>query len=100
MMERNLYPKDLLQMFPGDINILSLFTNYHWMFNKSPPYTCNDHYYIGDKKYDINTPITIEILNDGFMYLESPIISNSMESVSVKLHMNSLKKLQKILENK
>lgn len=77
MTERNLYPKDILQKFPDDINMLSLFTNYHWAFNTSPPFTCNDHYYIGDKKYDINTPITAEILDDGFMYLDSHMVSNS-----------------------
>jgi hypothetical protein len=98
MTEKNLYPKDLLQKFPDDINMLSLFTNYHWMFKTKPPYLCNDHYYIGDKKYDINTPITAEILNDGFMHLDSPMVSNSMESVSVKLYMNSLKKLQNLLD--
>ena len=97
-MERTLHPKDLLQEFHDDINILSLFTNYHWAFNTSPPFICNNHYYIGNKKYDIDTPITAEILNNGLTYLDSSGVSNSMESVSVKLHMNSLKKLQKLLE--
>ena len=98
MMERTLYPKDLLEEFPDNVNILSLFTNYHWMFKNNPPYICKDYYHIGDKKYDIDTPITAEMLNDGFMYLDSPIVSNSMESISVQLHMNSLKKLQKLLD--
>jgi len=43
MMERTLNPKDLLEEFPDNVNILSLFTNYHWMFNKNPPYICKDY---------------------------------------------------------
>lgn len=98
MMERTLNPKDLLEEFPDNVNILSLFTNYHWMFNKNPPYICKDYYYIGDKKYDIDSPITAEMLNDGFKYLESPMVANSMESISVQLHMNALQKLQNLLK--
>jgi hypothetical protein len=98
MAERSLYPKELLQEFPHDVNMLSLFTDYHWMFKKTPSFTCKEHYYIGDKKYDIDTPITAKMLDDGFMYLDSPIVSNSMESISVQLHMNSLKKLQNLLK--
>ena len=98
MMERTLKPKDLLEEFPDNVNILSLFTNYHWMFKKNPPYICKDYYYIGDKKYDIDSPITVEMLNDGFKYLDSPMITNSMESISVQLHMKALKKLQDLLK--
>lgn len=98
MMERTLNPKDLLEEFPDNVNILSLFTNYHWMFNKNPPYICKDYYYIGDKKYDIDSPITAEMLNDGFIYLDSSVVANSMESISVQMHMNALKKLQNLLK--
>lgn len=98
MMERTLNPKDLLEEFPDNVNILSLFTNYHWMFKKNPPYICKDYYYIGDRKYDIDSPITVEMLNDGFKYLESPMVTNSMESISVQLHMNALKKLHNLLK--
>ena len=99
MIEKTLNPKDLIEEFPDNVNILSLFTNYHWMFKKNAPFTCKDHYYIGDKKYDIDTPITAEMLNDGFLYLDSPMVANSMESISVQLHINALKKLQKLLES-
>lgn len=90
-----LYPKDLLEKFPNDVNILALFTDYHWMFKSNPPFSCNDHYYIWNEKYDINTPITNEMLSDAVM--NSPEVSNSFESVSVQLHLNALKKLQKLL---
>lgn len=94
----SLHPKDLLERFPDDVNILALFTDYHWTFKRNPPFSCNDHYYIWSKKYDINTPITTGMLDDALR--SSVVIANSFESVSVQLHLNTLKKLQKLLLKK
>jgi hypothetical protein len=92
--------EQLVAMYPNETAVLSVFTNYHWAFKTKGPFTINDHYYIGNTEYPIDTELTIDMLNEGIAYFNSHLRDgyNSMENYSIQNALTSLQRLCEILD--
>ena len=92
-------PSKIIEMYPDDVDVLNIFTDYHWMFNTIGPFKQRDNYYLGEIRFDASHPLYLPAIQKAIEYFEQSYryVYNSSERHSVDLQIRSLKKIKDIL---
>lgn len=88
-----MFARDLLEKHPNDVAVLSTFTDHHFMFKPTGPFSVRDNYYIGNDCYSFDTPLTAEMIKKGIEYFEKCSGCNSMENHSIRNNIINLRAL-------
>lgn len=92
-------PSKIIELYPNNIDVLNIFTDYHWMFNNKGPFKVLEYYYLGEIRFDINHPVYLPAIINAIQYFEKgyKYAYNSSEKHSIDLQIKSLKRIREIL---
>lgn len=92
-------PSKIIELYPDNIDVLNIFTDYHWKYNNKGPFKVLEYYYLGEIRFDINHPLYLPAIINAIQYFEKvyKYAYNSSEKNYIYQQIKSLKCIREIL---